>query len=87
MISKRSCLILTSYFENKSSREHALSTVSTLQFRENMFGNLQNFRERLILDESSHFIWVKYAAFAGRKKKGRLSRSKLKSVFFIESVS
>ena len=32
MISKRSCLILTSYFENKSSREHALSTVSTLQF-------------------------------------------------------
>lgn len=34
-----------------------------------MFGNLQNFRERLILDESSHFIWVKYAAFAGRKKK------------------
>ena len=23
---------------------------------EDMFGNLQNFRERLILDESSHFI-------------------------------
>lgn len=54
--------------------------------RENMLGNLQNFKERLILDESSHFIWEsKMRPLRGEKK--RLSRSKLKSVFLIESVA
>lgn len=71
MISKRSCLISTSHFENKSSREHALSTMfPRYSSRENMLGNLQNFKERLILDESSHFIWESnMQPLRGEKKK------------------
>lgn len=38
--------------------------------RENMLGNLQNFKERLILDESSHFIWESNRQpLRGEKKK------------------
>ena len=55
--------------------------------RENMLGNLQNFNERLILDESSHFIWESNMQPLRGEKKRRLSRSKLKSVFLIESVA
>lgn len=55
--------------------------------RENMLGNLKNFKERLILDESSHFIWESKMRPLRGEKKRRLSRSKLKSVFLIESVA
>lgn len=55
--------------------------------RENMLGNLQNFKEQLILDESSHFIWESKMRPLRGEKKRRLSRSKLKSVFLIESVA
>ena len=68
-------------------RTRSVNYVSTLQFPENMLGNLQNFKERLILDESSYFIWESNMRHLRGEKKRRLSRSKLKSVFLIESVA
>lgn len=68
-------------------RTRSVNYVSALQFPGNLLGNLQNFKERLILDESSHFIWESNMRPLRGEKKRRLSRSKLKSVFLIESVA